>query len=268
MWNLKSILVHKLKIAYEPKYFINRMFLYVGVFIPSSGGTPKLLRWLFQFVEQFLTKALNCKYFNPFAPEPPVTARADPSPFYLCDVISFNGQRQLCPLTCAEWRNLSNHTRMSTIQSRTPEKEAKNHVTLTWKSPWKSCFIAHLPFLSPNPKILKAFLKTLPTKTKPTKCPAREKKMRQEKRKKRGGEKAKSKSQDSKFCFLRIPELRKLIQNSPAKNVYACSTKNDTWSISGNVIGSEAKIPAKCCWDERSDGSFFWQWQRCNFLPL
>ena len=52
------------------------------------------------------------------------------------------------------------------------------------------------------------------------------------------------------------------------KNFYACSAKNDTWSISGNVIGSEAKIPAKCCWDERSDGSFFWQWQRCNFLPL
>ena len=55
---------------------------------------------------------------------------------------------------------------------------------------------------------------------KPTKCPAREKKMRQEKRKKKGGEKAKSKSQDccvtfkpkiSKFCFLRMPELRKLI---------------------------------------------------------
>ena len=31
---------------------------------------------------------------------------------------------------------------------------------------------------------------------KPTKCPAREKKMRQEKRKKKGGEKAKSKSQE------------------------------------------------------------------------
>ena len=31
---------------------------------------------------------------------------------------------------------------------------------------------------------------------KPTKCPAREKKIRQENRKKRGGEKAKSKSQD------------------------------------------------------------------------
>ena len=44
---------------------------------------------------------------------------------------------------------------------------------------------------------------------------------------------------------------------SPAKNVCACSTKNDTWSIKGKVIGSEAKLPAKCCWDERSDGSFF-----------
>ena len=52
---------------------------------------------------------------------------------------------------------------------------------------------------------------------KPTKCPAREKKMRQEKRKKKGGEKAKSKSQDCcvtfkpKLCFLRMPELGKLI---------------------------------------------------------
>ena len=113
----------------------------------------------------------------------------------------FNGQGQLCLLTCVEWRDLSNHTRMSTVQSRTPEKEAKYHVTLTWKSSWKSCSIAHLPFLSPNPKILKAFLKTLPTKTKPTKCPAREKKMRQEKRKKRGGEKAKSKSPDCCVTF-------------------------------------------------------------------
>ena len=53
---------------------------------------------------------------------------------------------------------------------------------------------------------------------KPTKCPARAKKMRQEKRKKRGGEKAKSKSQDCynvtfkpknhhEICFLHMPEL-------------------------------------------------------------
>ena len=59
-----------------------------------------------------------------------------------------------------------------------------------------------------------------------------------------------------------------LVNISPAKNVCACSTKNDTWSISGNVIASEAKMPGKCSWDERSDGSFFWQWQRSDFLPL
>ena len=110
---------------------------------------------------------------DPFAPEPPVRIHVLSTAW---DVISFNGQGQLCLLTCAEWTDLSNHTRMSTIQSRTPEKKDKDHVTLTWKSPWKSCSIAHLPFLSPNPKILKAFLKTLPTKMKPTKCPAREKK--------------------------------------------------------------------------------------------
>ena len=134
-------------------------------------------------------------------------------------VISFNGQGQLCPLTCAEWRDLSNHTRMSTIQSRTPEKKAKNYVTLTWKSPWKSCSIAHLPFLSPNPKTLKTFLKTIPTKMKPTKCPAREKKWgkKSEKRVEERKRKVKVKTAVSllnpktKFCFLRMPELRKLI---------------------------------------------------------
>ena len=56
------------------------------------------------------------------------------------------------------------------------------------------------PF-TPNPKMLKVFLKTLPTKTKPTECPARGKKMRQKKRKKRGGEKAKSISQDCCVTF-------------------------------------------------------------------
>ena len=54
--------------------------------------------------------------------------------------------------------------------------------------------------------------------------------------------------------------------SSPAKNVCACSTKNDTWSISGNVIGSEAKMRAKCCSDERSDGSFFLAVTALQFL--
>ena len=94
-------------------------------------------------------------------------------------------------------RDLSNHTRMSTIQSRTLEKKAKNHATL---------------ILSPNPKSLKAFLKTFPTQMKPCKCPAKEKKMRPGKRK------VKVKiavsllnPKISKFCFLHMPELRKLI---------------------------------------------------------
>ena len=107
-----------------------------------------------------------------------------------CDVISFNGQTQLCPLqvTCAEWRDLSNHTRMSRFQSRTPQKKAKNLVTLTWKFPWKSC----------QPK-----------------------KMRQEKWIKREERKWKVKVKTvvsllspktiSKFSFLCMPELRKLI---------------------------------------------------------
>ena len=64
---------------------------------------------------------------------------------------------------------------MSTIQSKTPEKEAKKPCDIDLKISMKMLFhyIAHLPFLSPNPKILKVFLKTLPTKTKPTECPAR-----------------------------------------------------------------------------------------------
>ena len=134
--------------------------------------------------------------------------------------ISSNGQGQLCLLTCADGKDLLNHTRIRTILSRTLEKKAKNHKTLTWKIAWKSFSTAHLPFLSSNARILKAFLKTFPTKMKPTKCPAREKNMRQKKRKRRRGGKANSKSQDccvtfkhqnSKFCFLHMPELCKLI---------------------------------------------------------
>ena len=88
-------------------------------------------------------------------------------------------------------------------------EKAKNHVTLTRKFPQKSCFTTHLPFLSPNPKILKAFPKTFPTKMKLTKINAQQKqKMRQEKRKKRRGEERKEKV--AKFCFLGMPELYKL----------------------------------------------------------
>ena len=66
----------------------------------------------------------------------------------------------------------------------------------------------------------KAFLKAFPTKMKPTKCPAKEKNEAR-KAKKEVGEKARSKSKTAlslltppppqKFCFLRMPEHRKLI---------------------------------------------------------
>ena len=110
---------------------------------------------------------------------------------------------------------------MSRIQSRTPEKKAEKPCSIDLKISMKILFHypPTFPFLSSNPKILKAFLKTFPTKMKPTKCPAREKKMRQEKRKKREREKAKNKTAVSllnpktlsKFWFLRMPELHKLI---------------------------------------------------------
>ena len=61
-------------------------------------------------------------------PQPPVRIQVVST---LCEVISFNGQGQLSSLTCAKGRDLSIHTRMSAIQSRIPEKEAENHVTLT-----------------------------------------------------------------------------------------------------------------------------------------
>ena len=94
------------------------------------------------------------------------------------------------------------------------EKGEKNHVTLTWKFPWKSS-TTHLTFLSSNPNILKALAKTAPTKMKWVK-------RRQEKQKERGGEKAKRKSHDCsvtfnypntvlKFCFLYMPGLCMLI---------------------------------------------------------
>ena len=99
-------------------------------------------------------------------------------------------------------------------------KRKKNHVTLTQKLPWKSCFTTHLPFLSSNSKILKAFPKTIPSKVKLNKFPAKEKKMGQEKTRefmKRRGKQMQRKSKDccvtfqpKKFCFLRMLKLRKL----------------------------------------------------------
>ena len=127
-------------------------------------------------------------------------------PSLTTSVISSNGQGQLCPLTCGDRKDLLNHTRISIILSRTLEKKAKNHKTLTWKFTWKCFFTTHLPFLSSNAKILKAFLKPFPTKMKPTKCPAKEKNMRQKKRK--GGEERKQKVKVKTAVSLLNPKTR------------------------------------------------------------
>ena len=129
--------------------------------------------------------------------------------------ISSNGQGQLCPLTCADGKDLLNHTRIRTILSRTLEKKAKNHKTLTRKIAWKSFSTAHLPFLSSNAKILKAFLKTFPTKMKPTKCPAREKNMRQ--KSKKGGEEGKQK--------VKVKTVVSLL-NTKTRNFAFCTCPN------------------------------------------
>ena len=59
---------------------------------------------------------------------------------------------------------------------------------------------------------------------KPTKCPAREKKMRQEKRKKKGGEKAKSKSQDC--CVTFKPQNNPTKQPQKSRNFAFCACPN------------------------------------------
>ena len=60
-------------------------------------------------------------------------------------------------------------------------------------------------------KILKAFQKTFPTKMKPLKCPAKENKTWQEKRKKKEGEKAKNRGQDCCANFKPKNHLKILI---------------------------------------------------------
>ena len=126
---------------------------------------------------------------------------------------NFYGQEQLCPLTCEGRRDLSDYTRMSTIQSRKLEKRPKKPCNTDLKISMKS--LLHYPptFLSTDSKMMKGFSETLPTKIKPTKCPASWKKNEARKAKiegRRESEKWKSKvSKMSKFCFLRMPELCK-----------------------------------------------------------
>ena len=103
---------------------------------------------------------------------------------------------------------------MCYVMLRRPEKKAKNHLTLTRKSLWKSCSTAHMLFLTSNPKILKVF-----PKTHPTECSllnAQQKKPRRRVERKRKGKVKTAVSllnptTLSKICFLCMHELKKLI---------------------------------------------------------
>ena len=129
-------------------------------------------------------------------PKPPLR-------IYVFSTAYLNGQGQLCPKNlCRVKRPFKPHqNEHNSFKDTGARKRQNNHVTLTWKFPWKSRSTTLLPLLSSHPKILKAFLKTFPPKMKPTKCPAREKQHEARKAQKRGGEKAKSKSQDCCFTF-------------------------------------------------------------------
>ena len=64
-------------------------------------------------------------------------------------------------------------------------EKGKKPCNIDPKIAMKILFYYPLPLNSSNPKILKAFLKTFPSKMKPTKCPTKEKKMRQKRREER-----------------------------------------------------------------------------------
>ena len=135
-------------------------------------------------------KKPDFKLINPFVPELPVTTCADSHPFYCLWRHQFWLSRitlstNLCRVkrsifqTIPEWAQFrcQGHQR----------KRHKNRVTLTWNFPWKSCFTTHLPFLSSNPKIRKAFLKTFRNKMKHTIImPSKRKKNEARKAKKEG----------------------------------------------------------------------------------
>ena len=128
---------------------------------------------------------------NPLAPEPPVTAPLRiHEPSITCDVITLTVKENFVhQLSCVGWGDHSNHTRMSTIRSRRPEKKTEK----------KTC--------NADPKFLmKILFHYRPTFPKNVSHRTEGKSERIEKRKNSGGEKAKRKSQD---CFLRMSELWK-----------------------------------------------------------
>ena len=108
---------------------------------------------------------------NPFTPEPPVRIHV---PSTACDVIRRWTRATLSANACRVKTSFKPYQNEHNSVKDTGEKGKK-----TMRHWPEYCHenlvpLPTYPFLSPNPKILKAFLKTFPTKIKPTKCPAKE----------------------------------------------------------------------------------------------
>ena len=167
-------------------------------------STSKALQLL-----QFSFPPTTRSFYNPFAPEPPVSTGADPRPFYHLWHHQFQRSRTTFSTNLGRVKGSFKPYQNEHNSVKNTQEKAKNHVTLTWTFPRKSCSTTHLPFLSYSPKILKAFLKPFPPKWSLLNA-QQEKKMWGKKSKKRGEERKKKVKAISKFCFLHMPELRKL----------------------------------------------------------
>ena len=124
--------------------------------------------------------------------------------------------------TIPEWAQFSQGHR------RKRQKKKNMYITLTWKFQWKSCSISHLPFLSSNPKSLKAFLKTFAIKIKPPKCPPREKN-NEARKKKKGGRIERKRKRKRKVK----------VKTAVSQNFALCACPNFEFASSHFASGSE-----------------------------
>ena len=120
------------------------------------------------FVEWYSVPGFDKKNltFNPFALEPPVTARADPCPCYHLWHHQFE-RSMITSATnlCRVKRSFKPYQNEHNSVKDTGEKGKKKTCNIDLKISMKIMFhYTHLLFLSPNPKIIKAFLKTFPSK--------------------------------------------------------------------------------------------------------
>ena len=118
-------------------------------------------------------------------------------PSITCDIISFTGQRQLCPLACAEWRHLSNPYQNEHNSVKDTGEKGKKTCNIDLKIAMKILF--HYPPTFPFFSLwdLKSFPKKFSHQNEAYSMPR--KKIKARKAKKEGGEKVKRESQDCAF---------------------------------------------------------------------